>query len=78
MCTRSEVPILTDVLSREDFQENVYPQRKPVVLRGINIGRASELWTPEYLSARCGQKQVKVHVCEVDKMAFLDKNFLYK
>lgn len=78
MCSKAEVPVLDDCLSREAFEEKVYPHRRPVVLRGIDLGRAPHAWSPGYLARACGDKRVKVHVCPVDDMAFLQKNFQYK
>lgn len=78
MCTKAEVPVLSDCLTREAFAEKVHLHRKPVVLRGIDLGRAPRVWSPNYLARTCGDRRVKVHVCPVDDMAFLQKNFQYK
>ena len=78
MCSKSEVLVTDKCLTREEFEEKVYSRRSPVVLRGIDLGHAPRVWTPSYLARACGGKQVKVHVCPVDDMAFLEKNFLYK
>ena len=37
------------VSSRIEFQERVYELRKPCLLKGLDIGSAPLLWTPEYL-----------------------------
>ena len=78
MFNKEEIPILSDIQNRQDFQEKVYPNRRPVILRGVDLGKAPFIWTPEHLAERCGEKPVKVHVCPVEHMAFVQKNFLYK
>ncbi|XP_074550213.1 tRNA wybutosine-synthesizing protein 5 [Halichoeres trimaculatus] len=72
-----EVPIFTNV-DKEVFLRDIYPQRSPVVLRGINLGPCLEKWTANYLCEKGGNKEVKIHVSTVPKMDFLHKNFAYK
>lgn len=55
-----------------------FPQRKPAVLRGVNLGPCLEQWTVEYLRQRGSDKEVKIHVSTVPQMDFLHKNFVYK
>ena len=74
---RIAVPVIR-VSSKEEFHSLVYPTRHPTVLRGIDLGAAPKLWTPEYLCQKCGDKAVKVHVCPVAQMDFITKNFAYK
>lgn len=64
--------------TKEEFYSIVYPRRQPAVLRGIDLGRAPGLWTPDYLCEHCGSRPVKVHVCPVAQMDFITKNFAYK
>ncbi|CAE1259505.1 TYW5 [Acanthosepion pharaonis] len=72
-----QVPILKDVTA-ELFQKELYPKRRPVVLRGFDIGDCVEKWTTEYLIANAGNKQVNVHVSSTHQMDFINKNFLYR
>ena len=66
------------VSSRIEFQERVYELRKPCLLKGLDIGSAPLLWTPEYLRERCGGRSVRVHVTPVPQMDFINKNFMYR
>ena len=66
------------VSSRDEFQKGVHELRKPCLLKGVDIGRAPLLWTPEYLRERCGEKSVRVHVTPVPQMDFINKNFMYR
>ncbi|XP_065183107.1 tRNA wybutosine-synthesizing protein 5-like [Sycon ciliatum] len=72
-----EVPVVENV-TKELFLSEIYPARKPAILRGIELGEAVRTWTPEYLSTTVGSRPVKVHVCPSDKMDFVKKNFAYK
>lgn len=67
-----------DVFSVEDFQEKVSKLREPAILCGLDLGRAPKLWNPQYLSGKCSNNPVKVHVCPVQQMNFVNKNFAYK
>jgi hypothetical protein len=40
----SEVPILTDI-SPDIFCHEIQPQRRPVVLRGLNLGECTDKWS---------------------------------
>ncbi len=64
--------------SRADFEENVRDKREPAVLKGLDLGRAPEAWTPEYLGDAVGNQIVKVHVSPEPCMNFLSKNFVYR
>uniref|UniRef100_A0A8D0E4J4 tRNA wybutosine-synthesizing protein 5 n=1 Tax=Salvator merianae TaxID=96440 RepID=A0A8D0E4J4_SALMN len=64
--------------TRERFLEDIYPLRKPVVLKGIDLGPCITKWTVDYLSQASGSKEVKVHVSAVPQMDFLSKNFVYR
>ncbi|KAM6934549.1 tRNA wybutosine-synthesizing protein 5 [Xenentodon cancila] len=71
------VPILTGVDS-EVFLRDIYPQRRPVVLRGVGLGPCLDRWTVKYLGETEGDVKVKVHVSRLSQMDFLNKNFVYK
>ncbi|XP_036174460.1 tRNA wybutosine-synthesizing protein 5 isoform X2 [Myotis myotis] len=71
------VPRLEGV-SQEHFVQHLYPQRKPVVLEGIDLGTCTSKWTVEYLSQVGGRKEVKIHVAAVPQMDFISKNFVYR
>ena len=73
----TEVPIV-HVSTKEEFITKVYCKRKPAVLKGIDLGCAPSLWTPDYLCRKCGEKAVKVHVTPVSRMDFIRKNFVYR
>jgi len=60
------------------FLNTLYPMRKPLVLRGLDIGSAPSKWTPAYLSSVVDDHPIKIHVSPVAQMDFLKKNFLYK
>uniref|UniRef100_A0A8C6T8S2 tRNA wybutosine-synthesizing protein 5 n=1 Tax=Neogobius melanostomus TaxID=47308 RepID=A0A8C6T8S2_9GOBI len=68
------VPVFIGV-DRDVFLRDVYPKRRPVVLRGVCLGPCLEKWTPHYLREKGGDMEVKVHVSSVPKMDFLHKNF---
>ncbi|XP_056145061.1 tRNA wybutosine-synthesizing protein 5 [Lampris incognitus] len=74
---KSSVPIFEEV-DRDVFLRDVYPERRPAVLRGVNLGPCLERWTAEYLGQEGGDKEVKVHVSTVPQMDFLHKNFVYR
>ena len=73
----TEVPTV-HVSTKEDFMTKVYCKRIPMVLKGIDLGDAPSLWTPDYLCRKCGEKAVKVHVTPVSRMDFIRKNFVYR
>ncbi|KAL6032892.1 hypothetical protein STEG23_035627 [Scotinomys teguina] len=74
---RLSVPRLRGV-SREQFMEHLYPQRKPLVLEGLDLGSCTSKWTVDYLSQAGGTREVKVHVAAVAQMDFISKNFVYR
>ncbi|XP_021053648.1 tRNA wybutosine-synthesizing protein 5 isoform X1 [Mus pahari] len=74
---RLPVPRLRGV-SREQFLEHLYPQRKPLVLEGLDLGSCTSKWTVDYLSQVGGTKEVKIHVAAVAQMDFISKNFVYR
>lgn len=74
---RIPVPIFTEV-DKDVFLRDIYPQRKPAVLRGSCLGPCLQKWTVEYLRDRGGDKEVKIHVSAQPQMDFLHKNFAYK
>uniref|UniRef100_A0ABM5EQ68 tRNA wybutosine-synthesizing protein 5 isoform X1 n=2 Tax=Pogona vitticeps TaxID=103695 RepID=A0ABM5EQ68_9SAUR len=65
-------------VTRERFLQDIYPRRKPAVLKGIDLGPCMTKWTVDYLSQVTGNKEVKVHVSTVPQMDFLKKNFVYR
>ncbi|KAM6955504.1 LOW QUALITY PROTEIN: tRNA wybutosine-synthesizing protein 5 [Lycodopsis pacificus] len=71
------VTIFTEV-DKDVFLRDIYPERRPAVLRGTCLGPCLEMWTVEYLGQRGGDKEVKIHVSTVPQMDFLHKNFAYK
>jgi len=66
------------VTSDFSFEEDVLKKREPAVLRGLDLGNATDLWTPEYLGQRVGNRACKVHVSPDPCMNFLTKNFVYR
>ncbi|KAF5903290.1 tRNA wybutosine-synthesizing protein 5 [Clarias magur] len=74
---RVEVSVFTDV-DQELFIKEIYPLRKPAVLKGVPLGPCVEKWTVDYLAAKGGDREVKVHVSSVPQMDFLHKNFIYR
>ncbi|XP_041662218.1 tRNA wybutosine-synthesizing protein 5 isoform X2 [Cheilinus undulatus] len=74
---KATVPIFVDV-DKDIFLRDIYPQRRPAVLRGVNLGPCLEKWTIDYLTDKGGDKEVKIHVSTVPQMDFLHKNFAYK
>uniref|UniRef100_A0A3P8ZSK9 tRNA wybutosine-synthesizing protein 5 n=1 Tax=Esox lucius TaxID=8010 RepID=A0A3P8ZSK9_ESOLU len=71
------VPVLTGV-DKEVFRRDIYPMRRPVVLRDVGLGPCLDKWTLEYLTQKGGNCEVKVHVSTVPQMDFLHKNFVYR
>ncbi|XP_077927282.1 tRNA wybutosine-synthesizing protein 5 isoform X3 [Halichoerus grypus] len=71
------VPRLEGV-SQEQFMQHLYPQRKPLVLEGIDLGACTSKWTVDYLSQVGGRREVKIHVAAVAQMDFISKNFVYR
>ncbi|XP_072252624.1 tRNA wybutosine-synthesizing protein 5 isoform X1 [Leuresthes tenuis] len=71
------VPIFNKV-DRDVFLREIYPERRPALLRGVNLGPCLERWTVEYLGQKGGDRKVKIHVSTVPQMDFLNKNFVYK
>nr|KAF6498442.1 tRNA-yW synthesizing protein 5 [Rousettus aegyptiacus] len=67
---RISVPRLEGV-SQEHFMQHLYPQRKPLVLEGIDLGACTSKWTVDYLSQVGGKKEVKIHVAAVAQMDFI-------
>ncbi|XP_068926232.1 tRNA wybutosine-synthesizing protein 5 isoform X4 [Petaurus breviceps papuanus] len=70
MARRIPVPQLEGV-TREEFLQRIYPQRKPVVLKGIDLGTCTTKWTADYISQVGGTKEVKIHVSTVPQMDFI-------
>ncbi|KAM6175587.1 tRNA wybutosine-synthesizing protein 5 [Erethizon dorsatum] len=71
------VPRLEGV-SAEHFMQHLYPQRKPLVLKGLDLGPCTSKWTVDYLSHTGGTREVKIHVAAVAQMDFISKNFVYR
>ncbi|KAI4877965.1 hypothetical protein NFI96_020743 [Prochilodus magdalenae] len=72
-----QVPVFPAV-DQELFLKEIYPLRKPAVLRGVPLGPCVEKWTVDYLAEKGGDKDVKIHVSSVPQMDFLHKNFIYR
>ncbi|XP_033842904.1 tRNA wybutosine-synthesizing protein 5 isoform X1 [Periophthalmus magnuspinnatus] len=72
-----DVPVFTSV-DKNVFLQDIYPKRRPAVLRGVCLGPCLEKWTTPYLREKGGDQEVKVHVSTVPAMDFLHKNFVYK
>lgn len=72
-----DVPVFTGV-DKDVFLRDVYPKRRPAVLRDVGLGPCLEKWAPQYLREKGGALEVKVHVSTESKMDFLHKNFVYK
>ncbi|XP_052234433.1 tRNA wybutosine-synthesizing protein 5-like isoform X1 [Dreissena polymorpha] len=70
------VDILSNV-SKETFND-LYKKRRPIVLRGVDIGPCVERWTVDYLASKGGDREVKIHVSKTSQMDFINKNFMYR
>lgn len=72
-----------DVLDVKKVEDNVvfaafHEIRRPVILRGYDIGPCRTKWTPEYLISKCPEgKKVKVHKSKEKRLDFRRKNFVY-
>ena len=66
------------ISSAEEFQERVCKLREPAILCGLDLGPSRELWSPQYLSEKCGRNLVKIHVSPRPQMDFINKTFAYK
>ncbi|XP_042350592.1 tRNA wybutosine-synthesizing protein 5 isoform X2 [Plectropomus leopardus] len=53
------VPIFSQV-DKEIFLRDIYPERRPAVLRGMCLGPCLEKWTVEYLGHKGGDKELHV------------------
>ncbi|MGH0139997.1 UNVERIFIED_CONTAM: hypothetical protein FKN15_021677 [Acipenser sinensis] len=71
------VSVYTDV-DKELFLQDIYPLRRPAVLKGVQLGGCTEKWSVDYLATKGADRDVKVHVSSVPQMDFLRKNFLYR
>ncbi|XP_026150967.1 tRNA wybutosine-synthesizing protein 5 isoform X1 [Mastacembelus armatus] len=74
---KAPVSVFTQV-DRDTFLRQIYPERRPAVLRGVCLGPCSNRWTVDYLGQKGGDREVKVHVSTVPQMDFLHKNFVYR
>ncbi|XP_072435013.1 tRNA wybutosine-synthesizing protein 5 isoform X2 [Chiloscyllium punctatum] len=70
--------LVYDSVDRERFLREIYPMRKPAVLKGIPLGSCTSKWTVDYLSTTGGRQEVKVHVASIPQMDFINKNFIYR
>ncbi|XP_064598514.1 tRNA wybutosine-synthesizing protein 5-like [Liolophura sinensis] len=73
----AKVEEYTDV-TEESFITDIYPRRKPAVLKGVDIGPCISKWTVEYLCEYGGKNDVKIHVSATPQMDFISKNFVYR
>ncbi|XP_059199492.1 tRNA wybutosine-synthesizing protein 5 isoform X3 [Centropristis striata] len=53
---KEAVPIFTEV-NKDVFLREIYPERRPAVLRGVCLGPCLQKWTVEYLGQRGGDKE---------------------
>lgn len=74
---KKNVEVYSNV-TKEVFESEISPKRRPAILRGVDIGEATAKWNADYLSQQGHNKEVKVHVCPTGKMDFIHKNFVYK
>ncbi|XP_046584131.1 tRNA wybutosine-synthesizing protein 5-like [Haliotis rubra] len=75
--TNYDLPVIHNA-TKDIFLNDVYPKRKPVILRGIDIGPCREKWSVDHLRKFGGDKEVKIHVSTTPQMDFLKKNFVYR
>lgn len=70
------IPSLTHI-STVDFAA-IVKASQPVILKGLDIGSCTTLWTKEYLIEKIGQdRKVVVHESKTANMNFATKNFAY-
>ncbi|XP_071509885.1 tRNA wybutosine-synthesizing protein 5-like [Diadema antillarum] len=74
---RKDVSVFSGI-GKEEFLGVIYPERKPAILRGVDIGPCSAKWTPDYLAEQGGDREVKIHVSPTPKMDFITKNYAYR
>ncbi|CAG2187969.1 TYW5 [Mytilus edulis] len=73
-----QVSVLTNV-TQNQFVNEIYTKRLPVIIRGQDIGPCIDCWkSMEYLGKKGGSKEVKIHVSPTPQMDFINKNFLYR
>ena len=68
---------LVEGCTAEHFKNEVAQTQEPALLRGLPLGPCVDLWTPEHLVCKGGDKEVSVHVSPHDRMDFITKNFKY-
>ncbi|GAB6021851.1 hypothetical protein CHUAL_004423 [Chamberlinius hualienensis] len=73
-----EVVQVLNITNEDDITSDIFNKRKPVVMRGLDIGTCVKNWTPDYLAEKMGNINVKVHVTTNPQMDFIKKNFSYK
>nr|XP_039248683.1 tRNA wybutosine-synthesizing protein 5-like [Styela clava] len=64
--------------SKKRFNDEIQPNRKPCILRDIDIGLCKTKWTVDYLCQNGGDIPVKIHVSKTPQMNFITKNYAYK
>ncbi|KAK9505983.1 hypothetical protein O3M35_009932 [Rhynocoris fuscipes] len=67
-----------DYKDKDDFQEYIKNNRRPLLIKNVDIGECCKKWTVDYLANVLGKNEVRVHVSPVGNMSFLNKNFSYK
>ncbi|XP_030065847.1 tRNA wybutosine-synthesizing protein 5 isoform X1 [Microcaecilia unicolor] len=65
-------------IDRDTFLQLIYPLRRPMVIKGLDLGPCTTKWTVDYICKAGGSKEVKIHVSPVAQMDFLNKNFIYR
>lgn len=73
----SSVAVYEDVIE-DQFMSEIYPQRKPALLVGLDIGPCVQKWNINYLQEHLGEREVKIHVSTTPRMDFVNKNFAYR
>lgn len=62
----------------EHFKNVIQPSRRPVIIKGLNLGPCQSLWSDaDYVKRKEDDKHVKVHITTEEKMDFRSKNFKY-
>lgn len=63
--------------SKEEFINFVKDNRKPLILRGLNIGTCRSKWSVSYLVESIKDLKVSIHASPTGQMSFIKKNFSY-
>ncbi|MBN3291791.1 TYW5 protein, partial [Polypterus senegalus] len=77
-CQKRETLHEYNDVDKDKFIREIYPLRKPALLKGIDLGSCTEKWTVDYLANNGTDCSVKIHVCNIPQLDFINKNFLYR